>query len=146
MKDAILKHIELNETYHEAKERLAWLATVFYVSFSVASIVSFSVASIEQFLKICNFEPGLTLLFLVTVYLAGLGYASFQFRHRWNSTCITYALRRMLKDYQKEDPVSLFTDKFEEAVKKTHGGNKYEQEYKAVIEFIKQIAEIRKVK
>jgi hypothetical protein len=109
VKDAILKHIELNETYHEVKERLAWLASVFYVSFSIASI--------EQFHKLGNYKPGLTLLFLLTVYLAGLGYTSFQFRHRWQSVYTAYALKDMLKDCNNDDPISLFMVKYDEAIK-----------------------------
>jgi hypothetical protein len=38
MTDIVLKHMELNENYHQVKENLAWLATSLYLVFSVEVI------------------------------------------------------------------------------------------------------------
>lgn len=50
MKDIVLKLYELNEHYHDTKEKMAWLGSSLYVAFSVTIITSFSVKNFIKFI------------------------------------------------------------------------------------------------
>lgn len=111
MTDIILKHMELNEAYHQVKENMAWIGTSLYLAFSAAVVV---------WLRSCPFygdDLALPALMLLTLYLGALSFVSFQFRHRWFSICKTNALNALLKESTAEGTAKDFAESYDRLLK-----------------------------
>ncbi|MEW5813775.1 MAG: hypothetical protein AB1798_00025 [Spirochaetota bacterium] len=111
MIDLILKKIELNENYHQNKEKMAWIATSLYLTFTIVSFRWLHNRSFDYFE-----EELLTILILAVTYLSALSFVSFQFRHRWQSVYESYALLNLLRQIDTDTAVNLFPDLYNNAM------------------------------
>jgi hypothetical protein len=111
MRDLIVKKMELNEQYHQAKERMAWIATSLYLTFTLVCY---------KWLRNLSFtgfgEAFPTIFLLSTVYLSALAFISFQFRHRWQSVYESYALVDMLSKVDTATQVDAFPEAYKAAI------------------------------
>ncbi len=92
MKDTILKHIELNESYHNTKERMAWVASTLYFGFSVLLIKWLLSGK-----AVLNQNIPVVVVGLTIIYICALCFVLFQFEHRWDSVYKTKALLNVLR-------------------------------------------------
>ena len=93
MKQTVLAHIELNEKYHDSKEKMAWTGASLYLIFAFATIKWL----LNESSSLDPLETPIAIIVLVTVLLGALAFTSFQFRHRWQSTCKAAALKEVLR-------------------------------------------------
>ncbi len=107
MINLIIKKMELNEQYHQAKEKMAWVATSLYLTFT---LVSFKWLNNESYYSISEAFP--TILILLVVYLSALSFVTFQFRHRWQSVYESYALVDLLRQVDDSSQIRSFPDLF----------------------------------
>ncbi len=91
MKDVILKHIELNEKYHDIKERMAWVASSIYMGFSVL-LIRWLLETKHVFDPKWPIMVGLTI-----VYMCVFCFVLFQFEHRWMSAYKSIELKNVLR-------------------------------------------------
>ncbi len=91
MKDVILKHIELNDKYHDMKERMAWVAISIYMGFSVLLIRWLIETK-------CVFDPTWPIIVgLTIIYICVFCFIMLQFEHRWMSVDKSTALENVLR-------------------------------------------------
>ena len=95
MKDILMQQIELNEKYHDTKEKMAWTAATLYLGFSVAAINW--ILTVYGPVKGEWREFALLLFAIWTVFLAGLMFVRFQFLMRWNSVRKSAELKAVLQ-------------------------------------------------
>jgi cytochrome bd-type quinol oxidase subunit 2 len=111
MLDLIIKKMELNEQYHQTKEKMAWVATSLFLTFTLACYKWLYGLSFDNF-----GEAFPTIFILSTVYLSALAFVSFQLRHRWQSVYESYALMDMLRKVEATSQVSSFPDLYKTAI------------------------------
>ena len=86
MKEIIMRMYELNERYHDTKEKMAWLASSLYAGFSVAIIRIFFTDSMQDFIRDC---PLLIIIFLSAIFVCVFWFINFQYHKKRRSVKIT---------------------------------------------------------
>jgi len=92
MKDIIIKLYELNEHYHDTKEKMAWLASSLYAAFSVAIITwLFSKEIYKIHILKLNSIINIILFFIiiVVVFICAILFICFQYKKKKISAVIT---------------------------------------------------------
>ncbi len=135
MKDVILKHIELNEKYHDTKERMAWIASSVYFTFSLFVL---NWLFEHRNLFICCKQSFLMTIPLLFIYICALCFISLQFKMRWDSVNKAGALKEVLKKIRRDDFIASLPDKIDSELYKLEKKEKFistnkEDENKVII-------------
>ena len=107
MENIILKNIEMNENYHDKKEKMAWIASSIYFAFSLLILRWLIDETIDGYQKI------MLLVLLAVIYTSALCFISLQFKLRWESVEKSDALREVLRNLKDLDLAPSFPDKSE---------------------------------
>ena len=109
MTDRLMKLYELNERYHDTKERRAWLATTFYAGFSL--VVIKLAKEIVVFLQAHRLHQililGFILVLLSVIFLCVLRFNAFQYRKKRASVDIEGYLAKELSVQNGDESIQL---------------------------------------
>ena len=95
MKDILLKLYELNERYHDTKEKMAWLGSSLYFAFSLAIL---RILFIEGIQKIINGCPLIIVGFLTVICGCALWFINIQYKKKRISVGISNEFMEILPD------------------------------------------------
>ena len=79
MRDMIIKLYELNERYHDTKEKMAWLGSSLYFAFSLAIL---RILFIDGMQKIIKKYPGGIVFFVLAIFGCALWFVIFQYKKK----------------------------------------------------------------
>ena len=111
--DIFWKKYELNEACHDRKERMAWVGSTIYYTFSLAILTWLAGAGFK-----CTetlYRPILT-IFVSMTFISALTFTSLQFYHRWKSVSESGAHERILKRLQSENGNKTYQEFIDEDV------------------------------
>ena len=111
--EEFLKIYELNEVYHERKERMAWIGSTVYYTFSLA-ILTWVAGSTDL-------QPTMLTMLVSVAFISALTFTSLQFSSRWDSVSKTGANNRILRRIQSEE-VNFTLDEFYREDRLNHKG------------------------
>ena len=86
MNDMIIKLYELNEHYHDTKEKMAWLGSSLYFTFSLAIMRFLFVGKAQTIIKNHSKE---IVVFLLAIFICALLFVYLQYRKKRISVGIT---------------------------------------------------------
>ena len=122
MKDILLKLYELNERYHDTKEKMAWLGSSLYAAFSLAILRIFFAREMQDFINDYNM---LFFVFLLLVFICAEWFINFQYKKKR----ISVRIDEELKDKMSEQ-VSSNEDQLKQIFTFISNVNTYWRNYK----------------
>ncbi len=131
----LIKLYELNERYHDTKEKMAWLATSLYAAFSLAILRIFFTEGVKAFIKD---QPGLIVIILLIIFCCALRFINFQYKKKRISVGISKGFMEILPNQTLSDENKLeqmlectknANDKWREYKKKYKTNNKHKNKY-----------------
>ena len=102
MLDVFLKLYDLDQSYHNQKERRAWLAIIGYIGFSLIAIKWLASQDIHSF---CVYQKWWLTAFIFTVYACAMSFIFLQFLGRWQAVARTGAFDRIIYRIQERKQI-----------------------------------------
>ena len=99
IENILLKLYELNERYHDTKEKMAWLGSSLYFAFSLAILRILFIKEMQNFIKQ---DPWVIIGFLLAICVFALLFINFQFKKKRNSVVYTGELEKQLCSLQSK--------------------------------------------
>ena len=103
LKEMLIRLYELNERYHDTKEKMAWLATSLYATFSVAIIRILFIEKTQNFIKNCRCNTILICAFLSVVCGCAVWFIHLQYRKKRISVAINGEFMEILPEQTLSD-------------------------------------------
>ena len=103
MMDRLMKLYELNQKYHDTKEKMAWLATTFYAGFSLAVIKAMTIEKLARFLYNHHLFTWAIVVLLAFIAICVFSFCRFQYKKKRASQKIDVNIRQELSSYNEDD-------------------------------------------
>lgn len=105
MEDRLMKLYELNEKYHDTKERMAWLGSSLYAAFSLAVLRIFFRKEIQDLINDCPVI--IIIVFLLVIFICAFWFINVQYKKKRISVGISNEYMKILFNQKLSDKLKL---------------------------------------